>query len=138
LILFNYLFQNSSFILDESIKDKDIYSTNANFYVNKTIGRMQFLITVEYADSFVRKYSTLIDSFTILMTGFNLITELCRILNFLLTQSFYYCSIIEPTINNPRTKTFKKNINYKNKIAPNNFSISPSLSCSKVMLTIYF
>ena len=65
LILFNYLFHNSSFFLDGSIKDKDIYSTNANFYVEKTIGRIQFLITVEYADSYVRKYRTLLDSFTI-------------------------------------------------------------------------
>jgi hypothetical protein len=134
LLLFNYLFHNSSFILDASIKDKDVYSTNANFYVEKTIGRMQFIITVEYADSYVRKYKTLIDSFTILMAGFNLIRELCRILNFLLTKSFYYCSIIEPIITLPRTKSFKKKLNPQSEIAPINFSITPSPSCSKVLL----
>ena len=134
LILFNYLFHNSSFFLDTSIKDKDIYSTNANFYVEKTIGRIQFLITVEYADSYVRKYRTLLDSFTILITGFNLITELFRKLNFLLTKSFYYCSIIEPIITNSRPKTFKKNISIKNPIISNHLSMTPSLSCSKAKL----
>ena len=134
LILFNYLFHNSSFFLDGSIKDKDIYSTNANFYVEKTIGRIQFLITVEYADSYVRKYRTLLDSFTILIAGFNLITELCRKLNFLLTKSFYYCSIIEPIITNSRPKTFKKNISIKNPIISNHLSMTPSLSCSKAKL----
>jgi hypothetical protein len=132
--LFNYLFHNSSFFLDTSIKDKDIYSTNANFYVEKTIGRIQFLITVEYADSYVRKYRTLLDSFTILIAGFNLITELCRKLNFLLTKSFYYCSIIEPIITNSRPKTFKKNISIKNPIISNHLSMTPSLSCSKAKL----
>lgn len=134
LILFNYLFHNSSFFLDTSIQDKDIYSTNANFYVEKTIGRIQFLITVEYADSYVRKYRTLLDSFTILITGFNLITELFRKLNFLLTKSFYYCSIIEPIITNSRPKTFKKNISIKNPIISNHLSMTPSLSCSKAKL----
>ena len=51
LILFNYLFHSSSFMLDAAIKDKDFYSKNAVFYEDKTIGRLQFLITVEYAES---------------------------------------------------------------------------------------
>ena len=113
-----------------------LYSTNSNFYVEKTIGRMQFLITVEYADSYIRKYKTLIDSFTILMTGFNLITELCRTLNFLLTKSFYYCSIIEPIVASSRAKNIKRRISFKNAIMSNNFSMSSSPSCSKAMLTI--
>jgi hypothetical protein len=95
---------------------------------------MQFIISVEYADSYVRKYKTLIDSFTILMAGFNLITELCRILNFLLTKSFYYCSIIEPITTLSRAKTFKKKLSAKNVITPNNFTMTPSPSCSKVSL----
>ena len=43
-ILFNYLFQKSTFILDATIKNKDIYSKNTNFYVDKTIGRIQFYL----------------------------------------------------------------------------------------------
>ena len=99
-ILFNYLFQKSTFILDATIKDKDIYSKNANFYVDKTIGRMQFLITVEYADYYIRKYITLIDSLTIIMTTYNIITKLCWILNALFSKSYLYCSIFEPIFKN--------------------------------------
>ena len=88
LFLFNYLFQKSTFVLDPTIKDKDIYSKNENFYVDKTIGRIQFLITVEYIDSYLRKYLTLIDSLTLLMSIFHAITNICWFLNYLLTKSY--------------------------------------------------
>lgn len=41
-LLFKYIFQSSSFILDTKIKDKEIYSKNEDFYMNKTLGRIQF------------------------------------------------------------------------------------------------
>ena len=133
-VLFNYKFQKSTFMLDATIKDKDIYSKNANFYVDKTIGRIQFLITVEYADSYIRKYITLIDSLTIIMTTYNIITKLCWMLNYLFTKSYLYCSIFEPTFKNYRrtfssfNDTFIKRINFKNNndkinLNNNNYSI---------------
>ena len=128
-ILFNYLFQKSTFILDATIKDKDIYSKNTNFYVDKTIGRIQFLITVEYADSYVRKYITLIDSLTIIMTTYNIITKLCWILNYLFTKSYLYCSIFEPISNCYRRSfssfngNFDKKINFVNNNNKNNNTI---------------
>ena len=132
LILFNYLFHSSAFMLDAAIKDKDFYSKNAVFYVDKTIGRLQFLITVEYAESYVRKYITLIDSLTLFMTGFNIITKLCYLINFFFTKSLIYCTIFEPIIKNPYSKpkpfkdTFESNLK---SVAP-----SPSPSCSKLQL----
>ena len=136
-VLFNYLFQKSTFVLDATIKDKDIYSKNTNFYVDKTIGRIQFLITVEYTDLYIRKYITLIDSLTIIMTTYNIITKLCWMLNYLFTKSYLYCSIFEPTFKNYRKNfsslndTFEKRIFFKNnidKININNKSISMGLS----------
>ena len=100
LILFNYLFHKSDFLLDATIKDKEIYSTKTNFIVDKTIGRIQFLITVEYADSYLRKYLTLIDSLTILMSVFNVITKLCWFLNYLFTKSYIYSTIFDPIVQN--------------------------------------
>jgi hypothetical protein len=38
LFLFNYFFNNSTYILDTKIIDKKIYSTNTNFHVENTIG----------------------------------------------------------------------------------------------------
>ena len=127
--LTRYLFQKSTFILDATIKDKDIYSKNTNFYVDKTIGRIQFLITVEYADSYVRKYITLIDSLTIIMTTYNIITKLCWILNYLFTKSYLYCSIFEPISNCYRRSfssfngNFDKKINFVNNNNKNNNTI---------------
>ena len=116
-ILFNFLFQSTTFILDPTIKDKEIYSKNTNFYVDKTIGRIQFLITVEYADHYIRKYKTLIDSFTILMTVFNIITKFCWFLNYFLTKSYLYSTIFEPIVKNsprPFNESFESNINIRN------------------------
>ena len=130
LILFNYLFQSSGFLLDSTIKDKDFYTKNHVFYEEKTIGRLQFLITVEYADSYVRKYITLVDSFTLFMTGFNVITKICYILNYFFSKSYKYCSIFEPIIVNSIPTRFRETTEFK--IFP-----SPSInsnSCSKVQL----
>jgi len=113
ILLFNYLFQSSSFILDHTIKDKDIYSTKTNFYVDKTIGIIQFLITVEYVDSYIRKYKTLIESLTILMSVFNIITNFCYILNHLCTKSYIYCTIFEPIVYDSKMKTLRENLDKK-------------------------
>ena len=134
LILFNYLFQSSTFFLDATIKDKEIYSTNSNFYINKTIGRMQFLITVEYADSYIRKYITLIDSLTILMTGFNIITKLCWILNYLFTKSYIYCTIFEPIIKNNSSRNFYESMDTNLNIRNINIFQSPNPSSTKLKL----
>ena len=130
LILFDYLFQSTAYMLDATIKDKDFFSKNAIFYVEKTIGRLQFLMTVEYADSYIRKYITLLDSLTLLMTGFNIITKLCYLLNYIFTKSYKYCSIIEPLIRGSNPKQFKDTFesNLKN-VTP---IPSPSPSCSKL------
>lgn len=138
LILFNYLFQSKAFMLDSTIKDKDFYSKNAIFYEAKTIGRLQFLMTVEYADSYVRKYLTLIDSLTLFMTGFNLITKLCYILNYFFTKSYKYCSIFEPFFKKSMPRTFKESFesNFKSAfptITPTPIP-SPTYSCSKLNL----
>lgn len=130
LILFNYIFQSTAFVLDATIKDKDFYSKNAIFYEDKTIGRLQFLMTVEYADSYIRKYITLLDSLTILMTGFNLITKLCYIINYIFTKSYKYCSIFDPIIKGFRPRDFKETFDSNIKsVIP-----SPSPSCSKLQL----
>jgi hypothetical protein len=130
LILFSYLFQTKAYFLDAAIKDKDFFPKTHTFYEEKTIGRLQFLITVEYAESYVRKYITLIDSLTLLMTGFNVITKLCYFLNLLFTKSYIYCSIFEPIISNSRSRSFKDSFenNVKRKLP------SPSPSCSKLQL----
>jgi hypothetical protein len=132
LILFNYLFQSTAFMLDATIKDKEFYSKNAIFHVEKTIGRIQFLMTVEYADSYIRKYITLLDSLTLLMTGFNIITKLCYILNYIFTKSYKYSSIFDPIIRGYVPKNFKETFesNIKN-VTP---IPSPSPSCSKLQL----
>ena len=117
LILYNYLLQKSTFFLDATIKDKEIYSKNTNFYVDKTIGRVQFLLTVEYADNYIRKYITLIDSLTILMTAYNIITKLCWGLNYIISKSYLYCAIFEPICKNHFknfNKNFDKKIQFKN------------------------
>ena len=138
LILFNYLFHSKAFMLDSTIKDKDFYAKNALFYEAKTIGRLQFLITVEYADSYVRKYITLIDSLTLFMTGFNLITKFCYILNYLFTKSYKYCCIFEPFIKKSIPRTFKES--FENNIKSDFPAIvhtpipSPTYSCSKLQL----
>ena len=137
IILFSYLFQSFGFMLDASIKDKDFYSKNAIFYEDKTIGRLQFLMTVEYADSYERKYNTLIDSFTILMTWFNLITKICIILNYFFSKSYKYCSIFEPFVNN--SSSFKSATIFKESFESNIKTISPNqaahpISCSKLQL----
>lgn len=138
ILLFNYLFQSSSFILDHTIKDKNIYSTKTNFYVDKTIGKIQFLITVEYVDSYIRKYKTLIESLTILMSGFNIITNFCYILNHLCTKSYIYCTIFEPIVYDSKMKTLRENLDkkssFKNINSINNSSLSPSPSSSKIQL----
>ena len=116
-ILYNYIFQKSTFFLDATIKDKEIYSKNANFYVDNTIGRIQFLITVEYADNYIRKYITLIDSLTIFMTIYNIITKFCWILNYIFTKTYLYCTIFEPICKNyskPFNATFENKINFIN------------------------
>ena len=85
--------------------------------MDKTIGRIQFLITVEYADHYIRKYKTLIDSFTILMTVFNIITKFCWFLNYFLTKSYLYSTIFEPIVKNsprPFNESFESNINIRN------------------------
>ena len=133
LILFNYLFQKSTFILDPTIKDKDIFSKNENFYVDKTIGRIQFLITVEYIDTSLRKYLTLIDSLTLLMSIFHAITNICWFLNYLFTKSYLYYTIFEPIVKNsprPFSETFESNINLRN-----NYCGSPNPSTKKVQLS---
>jgi hypothetical protein len=138
--LFNYIFQSSSFILDTKNKDKDLYSTNINFYVNKTLGRIKFSITEEYADFYIRKYKTLLDSLTILMTGFNLITNVCSFFNYLFTKSYIYCTIFEPIIANSKPRTFYENWGihttiYKNfNLSRNNESLSNSPSLSNIEL----
>ena len=130
LILFSYLFQSTAFMLDASIKDKDFFPKTHVFYEDKTIGRLQFLITVEYAESYVRKYITLIDSLTLLMTGFNIITKLCFFINYLFTKSYIYCTIFEPIVSNSKPRLFKDSFesNLKSKMQ------SPSPSCSKLQL----
>ena len=138
LFLFNYLFQTKAFMLDSTIKDKDFYAKNATFYEAKTIGRLQFLMTVEYADSYVRKYKTLIDSLTLFMTGFNIITKFCYILNYFFTKSYKYCSIFEPFIKKSIPKTFKESFESNLKsvfptIVPTPIP-SPTYSCSKLQL----
>jgi hypothetical protein len=119
-------------MLDATIKDKEFYSKNAIFHVEKTIGRIQFLMTVEYADSYIRKYITLLDSLTLLMTGFNIITKLCYILNYIFTKSYKYSSIFDPIIRGYVPKNFKETFesNIKN-VTP---IPSPSPSCSKLQL----
>ena len=132
LILFNYILEKSAFFLDATIKDKDIYSTKANFYVDKTIGRIQFLMTVEYADCYIRKYITLIDSLTILMTAFNVVTKLCWLLNYLFTKSYMYCTIFEPISHNFKQsfyESFDSNKNLKS-----NYFDSPNPSSNKLEL----
>ena len=106
LILFSYLFQSNAYMLDAAIKDKDFFPKTHVFHEEKTIGRMQFLITVEYAESYVRKYITLIDSLTLLMTGFNVITKLCFFINYLFTKSYIYCTIFEPIVSNSKPRPF--------------------------------
>ena len=138
-LLFNYLFQSSSFFLDSKIKDKDIYSNNENFYMDKTIGRIQFSISEEYSDFYIRKYKTLLDSLTILMTGFNLITNACTFFNYLFTKSYIYCTIFEPIITNSKSRTFYENYGnatiYKNfNASRNNDSLSNSPSLSRIEL----
>jgi len=130
LILFSYLFQSTAYMLDAAIKDKDFFPKTHVFYEDKTIGRLQFLITVEYAESYVRKYITLIDSLTLLMTGFNVITKLCYFVNYLFTKSYIYCTIFEPIVSNSKPKHFKDTFesNFKSKMQ------SPSPSCSKLQL----
>jgi hypothetical protein len=118
-------------MLDASIKDKDFFPKTHTFYEEKTIGRLQFLITVEYAESYVRKYITLIDSLTLLMTGFNVITKVCYFVNFLFTKSYIYCSIFEPFVSNKRTRSFK-NSSLENKMRSK--MNSPAPSCSKLQL----
>ena len=130
LILFSYLFQSTAYMLDASIKDKDFFPKTHTFYEQKTIGRLQFLITVEYAESYVRKYITLIDSLTLLMTGFNVITKLCYFVNYLFTKSYIYCSIFEPIVSNRRPRSFKGT--FENNVMNKNYSPSPS--CSKLQL----
>jgi hypothetical protein len=130
LILFNYLFQSTAYMLDAAIKDKDFFPKTHTFYEEKTIGRLQFLITVEYAESYVRKYITLIDSLTLLMTGFNVITKLCYFMNYLFTKSYIYCSIFEPIISNSRPMPLK--VTFENNVKSK--KISPSPSCSKLQL----
>ena len=125
-------------MLDSTIKDKDFYAKNALFYEEKTIGRLQFLMTVEYADSYVRKYITLIDSLTLFMTGFNIITKFCYMLNYLFTKSYKYCLIFEPFIKKSMPKIFKESFesNLKNvfpTILPTPIP-SPTYSCSKLQL----
>jgi len=131
LILFSYLFQSNAYMLDAAIKDKDFFPKTHVFYEEKTIGRLQFLITVEYAESYVRKYITLIDSLTLLMTGFNVITKLCFFVNYLFTKSYIYCTIFEPIVTNSKPRlifkdTFESNVKSKMQ--------SPSPSCSKLQL----
>jgi len=126
LILFSYLFQSTAYMLDASIKDKDFFPKTHAFYEEKTIGRLQFLITVEYAESYVRKYITLIDSLTLLMTGFNVITKLCYFVNYLFTKSYIYCSIFEPFISNLRPRSFKET--FENNVRGKMYSPSPSFS----------
>ena len=139
-LLFKYIFQNSSFILDTKIKDKEIYSTNEDFYVNKTLGRIQFSITEEYTDFYVRKYKTILDSLTILMTGFNIITNACTFFNYLFTKSYIYCTIFEPIITNSKSRTFFEHCGnnatiYKHfNASRNNDSLSNSPSLSKIEL----
>ena len=128
-ILFNYLLQKSTFFLDATIKDKEIYSKNANFYVDKTIGRIQFLITVEYADSYIRQYLTLIDSLTIIMTCYNIITKFFWLLNYLLTKSYLYCTIFEPILKTYQihsNKNSDRKLIFKNNNLRNINSIDPS------------
>ena len=130
LILFSYLFQSTAYMLDAAIKDKDFFPKTHTFYEEKTIGRLQFLITVEYAESYVRKYINLIDSLTLLMTGFNIITKSCYFVNYLFTKSYIYCSIFEPIISNSRPRSFKST--FENSIGSKMHSSSPS--CSKLQL----
>ena len=115
LFLFNYFFNNSTYILDTKIIDKKIYSANTNFHVENTIGTIEFLITTEYGDSYIRKYNTFIDSLTLLMFGFHFITNLCRLINYLFTKSSIYCTIFEPIITNSKTfnENFLKNTSIK-------------------------
>ena len=134
LFLFNYSLQTVAFMLDPTIKDKDFYSKNANFYEEKTIGRLQFLMTVEYADSYVRKYITLIDSLTLFMTGFNIITKFCYLLNYFFSKSYKYCSIFEPFVINSMPKPFKESFDSNLKNAFPTPIPSPTFSCSKLQL----
>ena len=131
LILYNYLLQKSTFFLDATIKDKEIYSKNTNFYVDNTIGRVQFLLTVEYADNYIRKYITLIDSLTILMTAYNIITKLCWGLNYIISKSYLYCAIFEPICKNHFknfNKNFDKKIQFKNNKINNIITPEPSVN----------
>ena len=133
LLLFNYLFHKSSFVLDPTIKDKDIYSKNEIFYVDKTIGRIQFLITVEYEDTYLRKYLTLIDSLTLLMSVFHVTTKICWFLNYVFTKSYLYYTIFEPIIkisSKPFYESLESNINLGN-----NYFGSPNPSIKKLQLS---
>ena len=139
IFLFNYFFRNFSFILDTTIKDKKIFSTNTNFYVEKTIGTIEFLFTTDYADSYIRKYKTLYDCLTILMTVFHIIINSCRLINYLFTKSYIYCTIFEPIINISKTNNFYENAKKNTSIKFTNiiqdlpqYPVSPSPSSSKI------
>ena len=89
-------------------------------------------MTVEYADFYIRKYITLIDSLTILMTVFNVVTKLCWFLNYLFTKSYMYCTIFEPILNNFNRSfydSFESNINLRS-----NYFGSPNPSSNKLEL----
>ena len=71
---------------------------------------------MEYADSYIRKYITFIDSLTIIMTTYNIITKIYWILNYLFTKSYLYCSIFEPISNCYRRSFSSFNDNFDKKI----------------------
>ena len=51
------------------------------------------------------------------MTVFNVITKLCWFLNYLLTKSYFYCTIFEPIVKNtpiPIYESFESNLNLRN------------------------
>lgn len=137
-ILFRDLFKKSSVILDTTIIEKDIYSKNTNFPVDNTIGRIQLFLAIDYIDVYIRKYYTLINSLTLFITVFNIITKVCLFLNDFFSKSFFYCTIFEPFISRSSSaffESFESHINIRRNFlnSPSPLDIRPQLNQNRIL-----
>jgi hypothetical protein len=142
-ILFRNLFKKSNAVLDTTIKEKNIYSRNTSFYIDKTIGIIQMFLAIDYIDVYTRKYYTLLVSLTLFIAVFIVVTKLCWVLNYIFTKSILYYTIFEPFISKSTSafyESFESHINIRNHLinfnSPNPFGTKLQLNQKRIEIPV--
>ena len=82
-IIFNNFKEYNDFTFDAAIKDRELFSLDSKFFIDYTVQRFQFLMTVEYADSYLRNYTNFTGFLANFVAWFNLISIIAKLLNFI-------------------------------------------------------